>query len=155
MPFCYCHLQSSSLLCGKNSRRNSTVHRRNSRHFFPGIFSPALYSAARILGETVQYIDGTLSIFSWHVQSCCVLCGRNSRKNSAVHGRNSRHFFPGTFSSAVYSAARILGKTAEYMDGTVAIFFLASSVLLCTLRSESKENSKHTWTELSPIFYSS
>jgi hypothetical protein len=114
-----------------------------------------VYSAARILGETVQYIDGTLAIFSWHFQSCSVLCGQNSRKNSRVHGRNSRHFFPGMFSPAVYSAAGILGKTAEYIDGFLAIFFLACSVLLCTLRSESKENSKRAWTELSPIFYSS
>ena len=197
LPFCYCHFQSSCALCGQNSRRSSTVHGRNSRHFLRGIFSPALYSAARIPGETVQYMDGTLAILSWHFQSCSVLCGQNSRKNSRIHGRNSRHFFSGMFSPAVYSAAGILGrtvqystwtelspffswhfqscsvlcgqnsrktagymdgtlaifvsgmfspavysaagilgKTVEYMDGTLAIFFLACSVLLCTLRPE-------------------
>ena len=100
-------------------------------------------------------MDGALAIFSWHVQSCCVLCGRNSRKNSTVHGRNSRHFFRGIFSPALYSAARILGKQQDTWTELSQFLFLAFSVLLCTLRSESKENSKSAWTELSPICYSS
>ena len=37
------------------------------------------------------------------------------------------------FSPVVYSAAKRLGETAEYMDGTLAIFFVAFSILLCTL----------------------
>ena len=40
------------------------------------------------------------------------------------------------FSPLVYSAAKRLGETAEYMDGTLAIFFMAFSILLCTLQPE-------------------
>ena len=41
--------------------------------------------------------------------------------------------FPCIFSPIVYSAAKRLGETAEYMDGTLANFFVAFSGLLCTL----------------------
>ena len=61
-------------------------------------------------------------IFSCHFQSCCVLCGRNRRKNSKVHGRNARQFFAVIFSPAVYSAARFVEKTAKYTDRTLANF---------------------------------
>ena len=37
------------------------------------------------------------------------------------------------FSPVVYSAAKRSGETAEYMDGTLANFFVAFSILLCTL----------------------
>ena len=136
------------------------------------MFGPTMYSAATVQENKAKCTDGALAILflsfsvqlctlrpesyekqystwtelspisSWHFQSWSVLCGQNSRRNSTVHGRKLRHFLPGSFSPAVYSAARIPGTTATYMDGILAIFFLAFPAMLCTLRSESKEKSK-------------
>ena len=47
--------------------------------------------------------------------------------------RNSRHFYFYMFSPVVYSAAKRSGETAQYMDGTLANFFVAFSGLISTL----------------------
>ena len=70
-----------------------------------------------------------LRIFQFY----CVLCGKTSRRNCKIHGRNSRQFFLAIFRPVVYSAAKHSGETAQYRDGTLANFLVAFSGLLCTL----------------------
>ena len=68
--------------------------------FLPCMFSPVEYNAAKSLGGAVK---GYSRYFFLHVQSCCVLCGEKIRRNSRIHGRNSRQFFRGIFRPAMYS----------------------------------------------------
>ena len=98
------------------------------------LFSPAVHTAARISGGTVQYIDGTLVIF--FVAFSVLLCTLRPEFQEEQYSTWTElsQFFPGISSPALYSAVRNLGKTAEYMHGTLAISLLACSVLLCTLR---------------------
>ena len=92
-----------------------------------------------------------LSIFHF----CCVLCGKTPRRNCKIHGRNSRQFFLAIFSPVVYSAAKHSGETAQYRDGTLAIFFVAFLGLLCPSRHfvpAANEKMVETSIEKAPLW---
>ena len=76
--------------------------------FSPCMFSPVEYNAAKRLGEAAKQNYGQ---FFLHIQSCCVLCGEKIRRNSRIHGRNSRQFFRGIFNPALYSVPFCLTGT--------------------------------------------
>ena len=68
--------------------------------FLPCMFSPVEYNVAKSLGEAAKRNSRH---FFLHVQSCCVLCSEKIRRNSTIHGRNSRHFFRCIFRPVFYS----------------------------------------------------
>ena len=55
----------------------------------------------------------------------------NAAKSLGEAAKRYSRFLSCMFSPVVYSAARRSGETAEYMDGTLANFFVAFSGLLC------------------------
>ena len=80
------------------------------------MFSPVEYNAAKSLGDkTVR----TLAIFFLHIHSHCVLCGKKIRRNSRIHGRNSRQFFRGIFNPALYSVPFCLTGTLKNCEKSV------------------------------------
>ena len=57
----------------------------------------------------------------------------NAATSLAQAAKQNSCIFSCIFSPVVYSAAKRFGETAEYMDGTLANFFVAVLGLLCTL----------------------
>ena len=99
-----------------NSRNFSESALMEFSLFLPCMFSPVEYNAAKSLGEAAKRYS---RYFFLHVQSCCVLCGEKIRRNSRIHGGDSRQFFRGIFNPALYSVPFCL--TGTFKNGEKSV----------------------------------